>query len=494
MKTFVWYDLETTGVERGRDRIVQLAAQRTDEALNAVGPPTMLHCHPAPDVLPSIGATLVHRITPQFALKNGVSEAVLAERVRALLEQPQTCAIGYNAMSFDHEFIRTLLYRNLRDPYRWHWAEGNTRWDLIDVARAAYALRPTGLQWPRNEQGKPSFVLEALAQANGIPLTAAHDALADVQALIAFARCLRGAQPKLWEHALGMRRRRTVDELLSAAQRVPMLLVTGRIDAKLGCTAPFICLGREPGVGHGWVLWNLRRDPEPFLRRSPAELRALLFTPGDQLADPEDRPGLLRINSGKSPFVAPSTFLREDAVCERLAIDRTTIRARIVTLRGNPEFAARCKEVFDRAKHPMPTALTHDASGQAVARDVDDALYDGMLPDQDRVALDRLLAQGPAGLAGPPPVFRDARVPELLFRYRARNFPAALNAADRSRWAAHVRARLNAPADNGNTVYSAWQAELDKRMAAATDRDKQLFTALAEHGRALWNVGQESPE
>jgi hypothetical protein len=33
------------------------------------------------------------------------------------------------------------LYRNFIDPYAWHWKNGNTRWDVLDVVRLCYALK-----------------------------------------------------------------------------------------------------------------------------------------------------------------------------------------------------------------------------------------------------------------------------------------------------------------------------------------------------------------
>ena len=88
------------------------------------------------------------------------------------------------------------------DPYNREWQHGNSRWDLIDLVRACYALRPEGIEWPTTEDGKPSLKLETLTAANGIGHANAHDAVSDVQATIELARCIRKAQPKLYDCAL----------------------------------------------------------------------------------------------------------------------------------------------------------------------------------------------------------------------------------------------------------------------------------------------------
>jgi exodeoxyribonuclease-1 len=51
---------------------------------------------------------------------------------------------------------RYSLYRNFFDPYAREWQGGNSRWDLIDVVRAAYALRPEGIVWPKKTGGSRS--------------------------------------------------------------------------------------------------------------------------------------------------------------------------------------------------------------------------------------------------------------------------------------------------------------------------------------------------
>ncbi|XNM88044.1 hypothetical protein ACLK18_11460 [Escherichia coli] len=56
--------------------------------------------------------------------------------------------LGYNNVRFDDEVTRNVFYRNFYDPYAWSWQHDNSRWDLLDVMRACYALRPEGINWP----------------------------------------------------------------------------------------------------------------------------------------------------------------------------------------------------------------------------------------------------------------------------------------------------------------------------------------------------------
>jgi len=60
---------------------------------------------------------LITGITPQQALRDGLNEADFFARVHEQLSQPNTCAVGYNSIRFDDEFIRFGLYRNFYDAY-----------------------------------------------------------------------------------------------------------------------------------------------------------------------------------------------------------------------------------------------------------------------------------------------------------------------------------------------------------------------------------------
>jgi exodeoxyribonuclease-1 len=174
--TFLWHDYETFGTVPRRDRPAQFAAIRTDAELNEIGEPVMLYCQPAPDYLPDPQACLITGITPQHCLEHGVPEHEFAAQVCAAFSEPGTVGVGYNTIRFDDEVTRFLFWRNLIDPYAREWQKGCGRWDLLDVVRMCYALRPDGINWPRHPDGRPSFKLEDLARANGLLHEAAHDA------------------------------------------------------------------------------------------------------------------------------------------------------------------------------------------------------------------------------------------------------------------------------------------------------------------------------
>ena len=135
-------DYETFGANTRRDRPAQFAAIRTDAELNEIGAPLMIYCQPASDYLPDPVSCLITGITPQLCLERGVPEHQFAARIEAEFVQPGTIGVGYNTIRFDDEITRFMFWRNLIDPYAREWQNQCGRWDLLDVVRMTYALRP----------------------------------------------------------------------------------------------------------------------------------------------------------------------------------------------------------------------------------------------------------------------------------------------------------------------------------------------------------------
>lgn len=229
MTSIFWYDYETTGINPRSDRPLQVAGIRTDFELNEIGAPVNLYCRPSDDILPHPVACAITGITPAILAEKGLAEADFMTRVHAELAAPGTCGAGYNTLRFDDEMTRYSLYRNFFDPYAREWQGGNSRWDLIDVVRTAYALRPEGIEWPQQD-GRVTLKLERLTEANGIDHGQAHDALSDVRATIALARRVREKQPKLYEWLFQLRSKQRVMDKVRLLQ--PMVHISGRFSAE----------------------------------------------------------------------------------------------------------------------------------------------------------------------------------------------------------------------------------------------------------------------
>ncbi len=472
--TFLFYDLETFGADPRRSRIAQFAAQRTDDQLNPVEPPVSLFVKPADDLLPSPQATLVTGITPQQALRDGMPEAGAAARIVEKMARPGTCTLGYNSLRFDDEFIRHMLFRNFFDPYEREWRGGNSRWDLLDVLRLAHALRPDGITWPTREDGATSFRLEHLALANNVREGDAHEALSDVLATIGLARLLRSHQPRLWDYALKLRDKRHAAAMLDPIAMQPALHVSQRYPAARLCAAAVLPLAAHPTVANRVIVFDLDGDVDALLEQDAADIADRLYTPAADLPPGVARVPLKEVHLNRSPMLVPWAHLRADDF-QRLGVDPDTLQARAARLRGHgPALAEKARQVFA-------------GSRPAGDGDVDASLYAGFCGDGDR----RLCGQvrgTPADELGTRSFdFRDARLPELLFRYRARNWPQSLDAAERERWDAYRRHRLVDESGLSEYSFAGYFAEIEALRAAHAGNGTRLalLDRLEQWGREL---------
>ncbi|MDR0274634.1 MAG: exodeoxyribonuclease I [Burkholderiaceae bacterium] len=474
--TFLWHDYETFGVNPRRDWPAQWGAIRTDAALNEIGEPLMLYCQPPLDRLPEPEACLITGITPQECAARGLPEHAFAARVQALLAEPGTIGAGYNSIRFDDEVTRFLFWRNLIDPYAHEWQNDCSRWDLLDVARCAHALRPEGIQWPLGDDGLLSFKLERLSAANGLAHDSAHDALSDVRATLALARLLRDKQPKLFDFCLALRKKdRVAQELgLPATLREvkPFLHVSGRFGAARGCIAVMAPLAMHPVNRNELLAWDLSADPAELADLKPDAVRARLFTADHALPEGVARLPIKGVHLNKSPVVIGNLKTLRPELAERWGIDLAAAARHFDRLRALPDLSALWPQVY------APD------SAQA-ALDEDEDLYGGFIGHADRRRLDALRPLTPQELAHARTGFDDARLAELLFRYRARNFPDTLSAQDAARWAEHRRARLIDGAGGALTVQALFD-RIDALAESVDDaRGQAVLEALYEWGEAL---------
>jgi exodeoxyribonuclease-1 len=471
--SFFWYDLETFGSDPRRTRIAQFAGQRTDDDLHPIGEPLVLFCKPADDLLPSPEATLVTGITPQHALREGVCEAELIGRVLEEFSVPHTCVVGYNSLRFDDEFIRYALYRSFHDPYEREWRGGNSRWDLLDMLRLAQALRPEGIVWPKRADGAPSFRLTDLSAANGIGHEHAHDALSDVNALIAVAQLFRKAQPRLFDYALKLRDKRFAASLLDVAQMTPVLHVSGRYPASRHSAALVAPVCRHPQIESRMIAFDLDADPEALLSMDPGDIADRLYTPAADLPEGESRIPLKEIHTNRCPALVAFDNLRGPDFA-RLRIDPDLARRRADALKATAGLAEKVRQVYARPRE------------QRVV-DADAALYDGFLPDSDRRLFANVRAAMPAALAAFATQFRDPRLVELVFRHQARNWPESLDEAQRIRWDEYRRARLHSDAGLSEYSFETYAASIAASRAshAGDGRAQVLMDALEDWGRSI---------
>ena len=476
--TFFWHDYETFGREPRRDRPSQFAGVRTDAELNEIGEPVMLFCKPSPDSLPDPEAVLLTGILPQQALQQGVSEREFAAVIERELARDGTIGVGYNSIRFDDEVTRFLFWRNLIDPYAREWQNGCGRWDLMDVVRTCWALRPDGITWPRYTEGemagRPSFKLEHLTQANGIVHDAAHDALSDVRATLALARLIRNQNPKLWDFCLRLHKKDAVWAEIGVNK--PFVHLSTRYPVERGNLAIVWPLAPHPTNKNELIVWDLSRDPRELLGLDAETVKRRLYTRQSELPEGELRLPIKTIHVNKSPIVVGNLRIVEPVVA-RWNLDvaqalqhaeRAAAIGRMNTL--DPLWA----QVYARPNYPTS--------------DVDEDLYGGFINNDDRRTLQRLRELRGDQLASKRPAFNDDRLDELFFRYRARNFADTLTDEEQARWLQHRADRLHQGAGGAMTLATYFE-RIDTLAEAALERDDEraqnLLEALVDYGEAI---------
>lgn len=432
--SFFFYDLETSGFDSRRARVMQFGGQRTDLDLKPIGEPVNVLIKLTPDVLPEPDAILVTGITPQQTLVDGLTEAEFLKLFYDEVVRPETIFVGFNSIRFDDEFMRFLHYRNFYDSYEWQWKDGCSRWDILDVVRMTRALRPEGIEWPFAPDGKPANRLEFLTKVNKLEHIGAHDALSDVKATIAVAKLVRDKQKDLFEYLLSMRDKKKVAELVLAGQ--PFVYTSGRYPSAHSHTTASVLLAKHPQQDAALV-YDLRQDPTPFLDMTVDEVvKAWRFT-----KDPEAlRLPVKTLKFNRCPAIAPLGVIKEEPVQERIGLTLVTIAKHLETLkRHQAAFADKVLKAVAQLDDEREKAQASLIDNQLT---VDGRLYEGFVGAQDKQAMSVVRAAKPAELSELAANFVDGRLKSLLPLYKARNYPSSLSDEERQSWEAFCQQQV----------------------------------------------------
>lgn len=410
---------------------MQFAGQRTDLDFNPIGEPQNILIQLADDTLPSPSAVMVTGITPQATLLDGMPEHEFCKCFIEEIATPETTILGYNSVRFDDEFMRHTLWRNFYDPYEWQWADGRSRWDLLDVVRLTRALRPEGIKWPVTPEGYSTNRLELITKLNHIEHAHAHDALADVVALIEVTKLIKQKQPQLFEFLYNLRNKREVAELVNVEAPRPFVYASGRYPGAFEKTtvaypvkldengAVFVydlrynldelLVGEEQARANGEIDFN-----KPWREREPWEKNYF--------------PIIKKLQYNRCPAVAPLGVLEKENGWEKIKLSKELIEENLQSLLRHPELVER---VTVASKREFPPAV-----------DAESALYDGFLDDQDRLLCSAVRNNLAEDLTHFRPQFSDERLPDLLLHYKAKSFPASLDSDEAEKWEQYRAERL----------------------------------------------------
>ncbi|MBR2640948.1 exodeoxyribonuclease I [Candidatus Saccharibacteria bacterium] len=410
MKTFFFYDLETSGLKPREDRIMQFAGQRTDMELNPIGEPVNVLVKMTNDALPSPSAINVTGITPQQTLMDGIGETEFCRYIIDEIFIPDTIAVGYNTVRFDDEFMRACLWRNFFDPYEWEWKDERSRWDILDVVRLTRALRPEGIKWPFREDGVPTNRLELITKLNGVSHEHAHDALSDVYATIAVAKLIKDKQPDLFRYLLDYRGKNDVKKLVNLENKQPFVYASGRYANEFNKTT--VVFPIAPGRNGNVLVYDLRYNLDEILGRQTYY------------------PIVKELCLNKCPAVAPISALGQKDGWEKIGLSKELVEKNLKTLLNHPEFAEQMRSDYENRPEYPP------------ADEPEGAIYDGFLNDSDRRKVAVVRSADSNRLADLHLDFDDERLPDLLLHYKGRNYPNSLSEKEAEEYEQYRKQRL----------------------------------------------------
>ncbi len=295
MKSYLFYDTETSGLNQAFDQILAFAAIRTDMSLNEIER-YAVSVKLRPDVVVSPQAIVTHRIPIHEALSSETCEFEAARQIHSLVNEPGTISIGYNSLGFDDDFLRFTFHRNLLSPYTHQYGNGCRRMDLFPITVCYRLFKNDHLHWPEL-QGRPTLKLEHLNTANRLAEGQTHDAMVDTEATLALARKLKTAGA-MWEY-LSSSFSKEVDtkriEQLPICFQSPAgnhrlgLIIGGEYGHEQQYQVPVLSIGRSAPYGNQ-TLW-LRLD-----------LPELTDTRADAVAETT---WVVRKRKGEPPIVLP---------------------------------------------------------------------------------------------------------------------------------------------------------------------------------------------
>ena len=451
---FVIYDLETTGLNKRFDQILQFAAVRTDENL-AVLERVEFEGRLRPHILPSPGALhfsgaryddLIDPLRPSY-------DAMMGSIQETLIRWTPSMFIGFNSVGYDDEVLRQALYEALRPPIFITNMKGNSRGDLLKLARVVGTLRPSVLKCTRDADGHRIFRLAELARANGIDPGRSHTAAADVATTLALCQLIAAEAPDLWSSFLRFSNKAAVLEFIAEHDAFAAFeFAGGRQDVH-----PVTAIGFKPTDKNVRYCLDLTADLDILQQMTADEL----------LAEVSKREGpVRRLKANASPIVTELWELDAELLGDLTEVDLEALAA---SVHGDEGFVRRLIAAAIASEPTWPKSSY-----------VEFQIYDDFIQDHDE---DVCRCFHAAPWTERPAIidrFQDPRLKKLARRLIYFERPDLLDAHMREQMDLAVRSRLRGQEPNApGRTFAATLHEFDALRAEVATIDPSLLSYRA---------------
>ena len=273
----VFYDTETTGIQKDFSQIIQCGSVFTDIELNRLEEQN-IGCAPLPWTIPAPRAMLTNKKIE--LLNSNISHYQMMIDLQRKWKQwssdKPSIFVSYNGHAFDEELVRRQFWLNLLEPYTTN-TNGNGRLDLMLMIHNIASFFSEEISMPLFDGGPGiSYKLEHLAKEHQINAEDAHDAIADCNLMISLCEIIKDRLPDVFQSFINTSTKQGIKELLYSDS----FLALGEIHRRHVFQYPVVFCGSDPSRPNEIVLFDLSYDPEDILDLDYSEINKLIQAKG----------------------------------------------------------------------------------------------------------------------------------------------------------------------------------------------------------------------
>jgi exodeoxyribonuclease-1 len=337
----VFYDTETTGIQKDFSQILQCGSVLTNSSLDTVDEQN-IGCAPLPWVIPQPMAMITNKKIDLF--HSNVSHYQMMKELQMKWKewsaQFPSVFITYNGHAFDEELVRRQFFWNLLEPYTTN-TNGNGRLDLMLMIHNIAAFFSDEISMPLFEGGPGiSYKLEHLAIEHGIDAGEAHDAIADCNLMIEMCRIIKERLPEVFESFINISTKPGIKSLLYSKE----FLALGEIHRRHTFKYPVILCGADASRPNEIVFYDLSYDPEDILDLDFTEINKLIQSKG------RDGP-LKKYKINKTIPICSSNYLKNPNVFD---IEFAELQRRADLVRSNKDFQQKVSQAMEDRMMSFP--------------------------------------------------------------------------------------------------------------------------------------------
>ncbi|MDB9799510.1 exodeoxyribonuclease I [Pelagibacteraceae bacterium] len=322
MSNFVFYDFETSSSNKYWGQIIQVGAILTNDNFDELDRYDA-RCRLSPGIIPEAMALIVNKSSPKMLKGSNLSHYEMVRGfVNILKKWGKATYVGFNSIEFDEEFLRCTLFQTLEYPYLTS-TNGNTRGDILSLARAANLYYPNTLKNSINKKGNAVYKLDQMAPLNGIEHSDAHNAIGDVSATIGVAKIIAKKAPNVWKASLlTMDKNQSLELIKNESYFCTNEYFYGKSRPYV---QTFICQHPE----YQWPLcFDLKHDPNIYLNMPVKELTVAM----------KKNPKFIRtVRHNKHPIIMNPSYGNEFDEYKMIGNDKLMERAKLI--RNNEDFS-----------------------------------------------------------------------------------------------------------------------------------------------------------